>query len=376
MSTPTAPLPSTHRALVLHSTRDPYDISVVSLNTPEAGPGSAVIRVLSAGVLTYVDRVYSGHKRYPYPEPFVMGSSAVGRVAAVGPDATGLTPGQLIFFDSFIQGRDNPQSLILHGLSSGFNAESNKLMDGEWRNGTYAEYAKVPLENCFPLDEVKLLGSPKEGGLGYSTTDLLYLFTLSIPFGGLRDIDIKSGEKIIISPAAGTFGGAAVLAALAMGAQVIAVGRNKQTLEGLKALSPDRIRVVLNTGDVQADIEELTKFGLADAFLDISPGKAATSTHFKSCISSLQRGGRVSLMGAHEELSLPTQFIMLNDITVKGKWMYTKDDIRIMIRLLESGYMRIGAVKTVSTFPLEKFADAFETASKISGPLMQVAISP
>ncbi|KAF4998695.1 hypothetical protein FGRMN_3021 [Fusarium graminum] len=202
MSTSTTTLPSTHRALILHSTRDPYDISVVSLDTPGAGPGSAIIRVLSAGVLTYADRVYSGHKPYPYPEPFVMGSSAIGRVAAVGPDATGLTPGQLIFFDSFIQGRDNPQSLILHGLSSGFNAESNKLMEGEWRNGTYAEYAKVPLENCFPLDEVRLLSSPKEGGLGYSTTDLLYLFTISIPFGGLRDIDIRSGEKVIISPAA------------------------------------------------------------------------------------------------------------------------------------------------------------------------------
>ncbi|KAF5667268.1 alcohol dehydrogenase [Fusarium heterosporum] len=376
MSTPIVTFPSTHRALVLHSTRDPYDISTVSLDTPGAVPGSAVIRVISAGVLTYVDRVYSGHKRYPYPEPFVMGSSAVGRVAAVGPDATTLTPGQLVFFDSFIQGRDNPQSLILHGLSSGFNAESNKLMEGEWRNGTYAEYAKVPLENCFLLDEVKLLGSPKEGGLGYSTTDLLYLFTISIPFGGLRDIDIKSGDKVIISPAAGTFGSAAVLATLAMGAQVIAVGRNKQTLEELKAVSPDRIRVVLNTGDTHADIEELSKFGPADAFFDISPGKAATSTHFKSCISSLKRGGRVSLMGAHQELSLPTQFIMLNDITVKGKWMYTKDDIRNMIRLLEIGYLKIGAVKTVGTFPLERFDDAFKVASEMSGPLMQVAICP
>ncbi|KAF9768854.1 hypothetical protein IL306_013790 [Fusarium sp. DS 682] len=369
-------LPNSHRALVLHSTRDPYDISVVTQDTPQPGPGSAVIRVVSAGVLTYADRVYSGRKPYPYPEPFVIGSSAIGRVAAVGPDATSLQPGQLVFFDSFIQGRDNADSLILHGLSSGFNAGSNKLMEGEWRDSTYAEYAKVPLENCFPLDEGRLTGNLAEGGLGYSTSDLVYLWSISVPFGGLRDIDIRSGEKVIISPAAGMFGSAAVLAALAMGAQVIAVGRNQETLNKIKALDSSRIRIALNTGNVEADVKELIKDGPADAFFDISPGKAITSTHFKSCILSLRRGGRVSLMGAHEELTLPTQFIMLNDITVKGKWMYTKDDMRNMIKLLEAGYLKLDAAETVGNFPLEEFEKAFEMASEMSGPLSQVIISP
>ncbi|KAF5009903.1 hypothetical protein FDECE_3888 [Fusarium decemcellulare] len=373
-------IPQTHRALVLHSTRDPYDISVVSKATPQAGPGSIVIKVFSAAVLTYADRVYSGKKPYPYPEPFVLGSSAIGRVAAVGPDATSLKPGQLVFFDCFIEGRDNTNSLILHGLSSGFNPASNKLMDGEWRDSTYAEFSKVPLENCFPIDEARLMGSPVNGGLGYTAADLTYLLTISVPFGGLRDVDVKAGEKVIITPAAGTFGSAAVLGALAMGAQVIAMGRNQETLDKLKALSPEgRVRTVLNTGDVQADIKELTKDGPADVFLDISPGKAINSTHFKSCIQSLRRGGRVSLMGAHYEMTLPTQFIMLNDITVKGKWMYTKDDMRIMIKLLEAGYLKIGdaaGVQTVGAFPLEQFEEAFDTASKMSGPLLQTVIAP
>jgi hypothetical protein len=28
-----------------------------------------------------------------------------------------------------------------------------KLMEGEWRNGSFAEYAKFPMENVFRLDE-------------------------------------------------------------------------------------------------------------------------------------------------------------------------------------------------------------------------------
>ena len=126
-------------------------MSLVQQATPQAEPGSAVVRVLAAGVPTYAGRVYSGRKPYLYPIPFVPGSAAVGRVAAAGPDATRLKPGQLVYFDSHVHGRDDTTSLILHGLSAGFTPGSNILMESTWRDGTYAEYAKLPLENCFPM---------------------------------------------------------------------------------------------------------------------------------------------------------------------------------------------------------------------------------
>lgn len=368
-------LPATHRALVLNSTRDPYDMGVVDKETPRPGPGSAVIKILGSGVLSYGGRVYSGKKPYPYPTPFVPGSFSIARVAAVGPDATTLEVGQLIFFDCYIHGRDDPRSLFLHGLSGGFNPGSNRLMENEWRDGTYAEYSKVPLENCFPLDEKRLLGSPEEGGLGYTVEQLMYLFQVAVPLGGLRDVDVKAGEKVMISPAAGTYGSAAVIAALAMGAQVIAIGRNKESLERVKAFDPERVQVVEITGDIDRDIQELTKDGPPDVLFDISPGSARASTHFKSCIESLRRGGRVSLMG-FMDLLLPTATIMLYDITLKGKWMYKKEDIRFMIRLLEAGYMNLHSVQTAGSFPIEQFADAFDTASQMKGPFLQTVIVP
>jgi len=42
-----------------------------------------------------------------------------------------------------------------------------KLMQGEWRNGSFAEFAKFPLENVFLLDEEVLCGR-----MGYSVEDL------------------------------------------------------------------------------------------------------------------------------------------------------------------------------------------------------------
>lgn len=355
-------------------------MAVTEVETPKAEPGSAIIRVRAAAVLTYAQRVYNGQKPYNYPEPFVPGSSAVGHVVAVGDDATKLKAGQLVYFDTYIQGRDDTTALLLHGLSGGFTPGSNKLMETFWRDSTYAEYARLPLENCFPMDEARLLGSPAQGGLGYTFDDLIYLFTISIPFGGLRDVNIRAGEQIIITPATGAFGSAAVFAALAMGARVIAMSRNLTALEPLKALGyGDRLRFVQNTGDVDADLKELTKDGLADVFLDISPGAAIKSTHFKTCIQALRRGGRVSLMGAHYELPLPVMHIMLYDITIKGKWMYTKEDMRVMINLTETGYLKLGeagGIKTVGSFPLEQFDAAFDAAAKMSGPGKQVVIVP
>jgi len=106
------------------------------------------------------------------------------------------------------------------------------------------------LENCSVLDEKRLLGLVEEGGLGYQLESLLYIATLLVPYGGLRDINLLAGETIIIAPATGSFGGAAVHVALAMGARVIAMGRNVDTLQRINALS-ERVEVVPITGDVQ-----------------------------------------------------------------------------------------------------------------------------
>jgi NADPH:quinone reductase-like Zn-dependent oxidoreductase len=163
-------LPHTHRVLKLTSRDQP--LSVESVPTPKPGPGSAVLRVLVAGVLSYSGDVYSGKKPYPFPTPLVPGSGAIGRIVAVGPDATLLTSGTLVLFDSTIRSRDNPNDAFLSGLSSRFTEGGGaKLMGGEWRDSTYAEYAKVPLENCVPLDEARLLG-PGAGSLGYTVSDL------------------------------------------------------------------------------------------------------------------------------------------------------------------------------------------------------------
>jgi D-arabinose 1-dehydrogenase-like Zn-dependent alcohol dehydrogenase len=159
---------------------------------PQATPGSAIV----------------------IPTPLVIGSAAVGRITAVGNNATFLKPGYLII-DIFIC--DDRDSCILFGYRDGATPSSRTLIAGEWRDETYAEFTKAPLENCYALNEARLLGSLQDGGLVYSVNNLAFISRLVVLYGGLRDIALQAGETITVAPATGAFGGATVHVELEMG---------------------------------------------------------------------------------------------------------------------------------------------------------------
>lgn len=338
------------------------DLKVDHKPTPQPTPGSAVIRVEVAPVVSYMRDIYNGTRRHPYPTPLVTGAFAIGRVAAIGPDATLLQPGLLVLVDCVIHGRDDPQAIMLSGIMDGMSEGGKKLMSGEWRDSTYAEYVKAPLENCHVINEHRMFGSIPSGGLGYSIDQLAWLPLALVGFGGLRSLNLQPGQTIIISPATGGYGGAAAIVALAMGARVIAVGRNQDALNRLKAVS-NRIETVQITGDVDKEASELKKFGTIDAFLDITPPAAQHSTHFKSCIQSLKTEGRVAFMsGLLQDLSIPLPFIVRNNITLAGKWMYAREDVQALLSLLELGLLNLDHVELKGKYSLEDWETAFETA--------------
>ncbi|KAJ3794887.1 alcohol dehydrogenase [Lentinula aff. detonsa] len=372
------PLPETHRVLQLTSIAEPLQLKTAP--TPQSGPGSVVVRILAASVLSYSGDIYNGQRQYPFPQPFVPGASAIGRVVTVGPDATTLVPSQLVFLDCTIRGRDNPTgAMILSGIIEGFTEASRKLMHGEWRDSTYAEYTKFPLENCIPLDEQRLLGPVNAGGLGYCVEDLLHISRLLVPYGGLDDVGLKPGETIVIAPATGPFGSAAVRVALAMGAgRVIAMGRSETALKRLCALD-SRIVTVQITGNEQSETEALKRHGPIDVFFDISPPMAVDSTHFKSVIAVLKHGGRISLMGGvRGDLSFPYATFMQRNLSMKGTFMFSREQILSFVKLIQSGLLPLGEKGGLSVggkFGLEKWEEAFEKA-RVAGTGEVVAIVP
>jgi threonine dehydrogenase-like Zn-dependent dehydrogenase len=364
MATQTS-LPETHRALVQHVYASPLEVNNVP--TPRAAPGNAIVRILAANIVSYMRDITNGKRKYPYPNPMVPGTNSIGRIVAVGPDAVLLKEGQLVYIDGTIRGRDDPSAIFLSGITQGSTEAAAKLMAGEWRDSTYAEYAKMPLENCHVLDEKKFCGPVEEGGFGYSIEQLAYISQPLVPYGGLKSIGLQAGETVIVAPATGSFGGGAVLTALAMGAKVIAMGRNTAALAALRKLGP-RVETVQIVNDVEKEMMELKKFGTINAFFDISPPEAKNSTHFKSAILSLAPEGRVSLMGGLlDDLPVPHRFVMRQNITLKGKWMYYREDIPAFIRMVEIGMVKLDLVKVVGKFQLQEWEKGFDVAAENTG---------
>ena len=232
------------------------------------------------------------------------------------------------------------------------------------------------------LDEQRLLSPVAEGGLGYKVDELAYISTLLVPYGGLKDIGLQAGETVLVAPATGGFGGAAVVVALAMGARVIAMGRDIRKLEALreKLVGAGRVEVVSITGNVDGDAKKFREFGTIDALFDISPPAAATSTHIKSGVLALRKGGRVSLMGGiREDIGLPHGKVMHWNLTIKGKWMYERDDIKSMIKMVEAGVLKLGesgGLRVIGKFGLEEWDAAFTAAENNAGMGESTVIAP
>jgi NADPH:quinone reductase-like Zn-dependent oxidoreductase len=112
-------LPTTHRALVVSSIQEDIDAKVQTVPVPQPTPGSVVVKVILATVLPYAKDAFNGTRPYPMTVPLVIGSSAIARVVAIGPDAVKLVAGQLVFVETYIRGRDDANVSFLAGLHQG-----------------------------------------------------------------------------------------------------------------------------------------------------------------------------------------------------------------------------------------------------------------
>ncbi|MCJ1440804.1 MAG: hypothetical protein MMC23_001290 [Stictis urceolatum] len=363
MSSPPPPPPSTHSALVLTSRTSP--LAIKSVPTPPVVPGSIVIQVLAAPIISYARSALLGQRAYPIPIPLIPGTSAIGRVAAIGPDTTSLKPVQLVYVDPTIRGRDDASSAMLLGAHEGASEGSKILSHGLWRDGTWAEYVRVPLEVVVPLDEKRILGRPEQGGMGVEVEQLAGLAAMLVPFGGLKAVGVKAGETVLISPATGAFGGAAVSVALAMGARVVAWGRNESVLEGIRARGKGRVQTLVLTGDLEKDTEAVKGVGKVDVFFDISPPQAKNSGHLKAGILGVRQEGRVCLMGGiYDDVAIPHAHVVHKDITIKGKWMYDREDMTDLVKMIEAGVLSMNEVNVTGKFKLEEWDEALTVAEE------------
>jgi alcohol dehydrogenase len=331
-------------------------LALEDMSVPEPRPGSVLVRIEAASLVSYLKAYVEGQLPFynPPPGPFTIGTNAVGTIEAIGSGVWRIKPGQRVVISPHVAARENvddpPQ--ILMALTS---APDSAPMLAEWPDGTLAEYALAPVEAVTPLDDLD----------AYESTDLAPLSRFIVPYGGLLRGRLAPGETLVVNGATGAFGAAAVLLGVAMGAaRVVAAGRNAAALGEVAKVAGGRVAPVALSGDVAADaaaIREAAGGGPAIAFDMVGGATDPRST--LAALTSLGRGGRLVLMGSMTvDLPIPYTTVMLNGWEILGQFMYPAGAYRKLLDLLRSGLLNVGAVKP-RVFALQELAGAMDAAA-------------
>jgi alcohol dehydrogenase len=326
------------------------------------------VQVAAAPVLSYTNEVLDGSRIYHLMFPMTPGCGAIGRVLAAGRDATRLAPGDWVFCDPTVRARDDALApdIMLQGWTA--PTEGARRLQEWMRDGSFAERMRVPMECVFPLGNI----AAKDAGRWCAAVTML------VPYGGWLAAGLQAGETALVNTATGNFGSSAVAVALAMGAgAVLATGRNEKALADLVRRFGNRVRPVGLSGDAEQDTARMKEAanGPIDRVLDILP-PLPDATPVRTAAMSVRANGSVVLMGGlGVDVALPYRWIMRNNITLRGQWMYPRDAVPRFIALVHSGLLSLDHVD-VTEFPLAEINEAVTHAAANGGAFRLTVLRP
>lgn len=150
-------------------------------------------------------------------------------------------------------------------------------------------------------------------------------------------------------------------------AKVIAVGRNQEQLKILEQLDK-RVVGIATIGDIEVDSQAIANAanGGADVVIDLLGG-VSTPEPTLTCINALRRGGTaVFVGGVSVDIPLPYSKIMLEQLTIKGSFMYPRHIPGELLKMISAGILNLDAIQ-VSTFSLDEITTAISEASTSKG---------
>jgi len=326
------------KAAVIHEHGDLNALKVEDVKEPKPGRGEVVLKVLCAG-LNHLDIwVRKGRPGAQMKMPHILGSDAVGVVAAVGEDVQNPKVGDEVIIDPGLSCehcefcRQGQESLCV----------SFGLM-GLSRPGTFAEQVAVPAGNCYPRPP--RLSDEQAGAFALaSVTAWRMLMTRA---------GLKPGETVLIH---GIGGGVALWAlqfAKLTGAEVLVTSSSEDKLSRAAALGADHT-INYAKENVGKWVAEVTSGRGVDVAID-AVGAATWPLDF-TCV---RKGGRIVLCGVTTGAKAETDLRALywNQLTVMGSTMGSAEDFRQMVRAVT-----VNKLKPVmdEVFSLEKVRDATE----------------
>jgi NADPH:quinone reductase-like Zn-dependent oxidoreductase len=193
---------------------------------------------------------------------------------------------------------------------------------GERENGTYAEYARVPARNCFPI--------PPD--LSFEQAAAFPLVYITVWRMLVTNAQLKPGEHVLILGIGGGVATAALQLAAYIGTHIIVTSSSDEKLEKAKALGSEH-GINYKNADFAKEVRQLTGKRGVDVVVDCVGGDGWIKS-----LASLAKGGRLVTCGATAGANPPTDIrrIFWNNLKIFGSTLGDRAEFREVLNFMEA----------------------------------------
>jgi (R,R)-butanediol dehydrogenase/meso-butanediol dehydrogenase/diacetyl reductase len=320
-------------------------IAVREADPPRAEPGEVIVRVRACGVCGTDLHYYDGS--LPVSPTASLGHEFAGEVAEIGEGVSAWVIGDRVAVEPLRR-----CGLCDYCTTGRYHLCRKRQLTSE--NGAMAEYISVAANMPYKLPD----------GVDFEIGALTE--PLAVAVHGLHLVNVRAGERVLVM-GCGTIGLMAVLAARAMGAEVIAIYRYDH--QGEAALRAGAARIVRD-----GETKGLEREGI-DVVVETVGGQAPTIVQ---ALGIVRMGGRISVLGVFTQpATINALGLVLKEVTMAGGITYCRpglhSDFDTALAILRDNAERARSIIT-HRFPLADAAQAFATAADKSTKSLKVQV--
>ncbi|HEX9660763.1 MAG TPA: zinc-binding dehydrogenase [Candidatus Binatia bacterium] len=282
-----------------------------------AGPNDAIVK-LKAAALNHIDIwVRRGLTGIEITLPHILGGDGAGVIAEVGDRVRNIKTGDAVCLYP-PSGCGRCEFCI---TDREYMCVRLRVL-GERENGTYAEYARVPARNCFPI--------PPD--LSFEQAAAFPLVYITVWRMLVTNAQLKPGEHVLILGIGGGVATAALQLAAHIGTHIIVTSSSDEKLEKAKTLGSEH-GINYKNADFAKEVRRLTGKRGVDVVVDCVGGDGWIGS-----LASLAKGGRLVTCGATAGANPPTDIrrIFWNSLKIFGSTLGARAEFREVLNFMEA----------------------------------------
>ena len=319
-----------------------------------SSPNEVIVKLRAASVNHIDIWVRLGATGIAIPMPHILGGDGAGVIFEVGGEVSNVRPGDAVCLYLF-SGCGQCEFCLSH---RDFMCVYVRAL-GERLDGTYAEYVRLPAENCFPIP----------AGMSFAEAAAFPLVFVTVWRMLITNARLKPGETILIIGIGGGVAGAALQVAKKIGANVIVTSGSDEKLELAKKYGAAHT-INHREKDFAQEVRALTGNRGVDVVLDCVAGEV-----WQKSLAALARGGRLVTCGATAGGSPETDLtpIFTKHLQIFGSTLGSRDEFRQLL-----SFMAVAEIKPIidQVFPLSEAAAAqrrMEEAKQFGKIVLQIS---